>query len=233
MDKDYIRKRLAIGCLSGSRECMSDYMEGCERAFLACEQAAPAENHLVLSGSKDLLPSVVAKRQDSPQPGVPAAVLIGLINRLEGLSIVLTKRTAHLAHHPGQISFPGGHTEPDDAGPQAAALREAFEEIGLSPSSVEILGCLPDYYTMSNFRVTPVVGWIESDPSLTYRLDPHEVSEVFEVPLDFVLNSENHFREQSERNGKPHSYFVFTYPGYRIWGVTAGILVCLARILSL
>lgn len=166
----------------------------------------------------------------SPRPGVPAAVLIGLVNRPDGPAIILTERTAHLKNHPAEVSLPGGRIEAVDDGPEAAALREAFEEIGLEPAKVEVLGCLPTYRTISDFCVSPVVGWIE--PPVSFTLDRHEVADVFELPLSFVLDADNHARETWHRDGEERGYFVLPYPGRRIWGATAGMLVCLARTLS-
>jgi 8-oxo-dGTP pyrophosphatase MutT (NUDIX family) len=162
--------------------------------------------------------------------GTPAAVLVGLVARPDGPSVILTERTAHLTNHPAEVSFPGGRLEPEDDGPEAAALREAFEEIGLDPAKVEILGCLPPYRTITDFCVSPIVGWIE--PPVTYVPDEQEVADVFEVPLTFVVDPANHRRESIHWQGEDHSYFVLPYPGRRIWGATAGMLVDLARILG-
>jgi 8-oxo-dGTP pyrophosphatase MutT (NUDIX family) len=168
--------------------------------------------------------------QTTRTPGIPAAVLIGLLARAEGPHIILTERAAHLKDHAAQISLPGGRVEAADDGPAAAALREAFEEIGLPPDRVEILGCLSPYETVTGFRVYPFVGWIERPVEFTP--DEHEVVDVFEIPLSFVLDPANHHREGILRDGKPHSFYVLPYPGRRIWGATAAILVDLARVLT-
>jgi len=162
--------------------------------------------------------------------GVPAAVLIGLVGYPEGPSVILTQRTAELNNHPAEISLPGGRVEPGDGGPVAAALREAFEEIGLPPERVEILGCLQPSETISGFLVYPLVGWIA--PPVEFEPDRREVAEVFEVPLGFVLDPVNHQRESLVRAGIRHHFYVIPYPGRRIWGATAGILVELARTLG-
>ena len=121
---------------------------------------------------------------------VPASVLFGIVLRENGPSVLLTQRTAHLKDHAGQISFPGGRAEPQDASPADTALRETQEEIGLSPSHIEIFGYLPQYYTGTGFVVTPVVGLLT--PPFELQPDPFEVAEIFEVPLSFLLDPANH-----------------------------------------
>lgn len=160
----------------------------------------------------------------------PAAVLVGLVARTAGPHVVLTKRTPHLADHAGEISLPGGRIEDHDAGPAAAALREAFEEIGLAPDKVQLLGGLRPYDTISGFRVHPVVGWIE--PPVAFLPDPFEVAEVFEVPLGFLLDAANHRRDSLMHNGERRHFFVLPYRDRYIWGATAGILVNFARLLT-
>jgi 8-oxo-dGTP pyrophosphatase MutT (NUDIX family) len=162
--------------------------------------------------------------------GVPAAVLIGLVAHPEGPGVILTERTAHLANHAAEISLPGGKVETTDDGPAAAALREAFEEIGLSPEKVELLGCLLPHRTITGFQVHPFVGWIE--PPVEFTPDTHEVADIFEVPLRFVVDPANHQRESLFIDGGRHEFYVLPYPGHRIWGATAGILVSLARVLA-
>jgi 8-oxo-dGTP pyrophosphatase MutT (NUDIX family) len=166
----------------------------------------------------------------SRPPGIPAAVLVGLLGHPEGPDIILTERTAHLKDHAAEISLPGGRIEAGDDGPAAAALREAFEEIGLPPERVELLGCLPPYETVTGFSVYPFVGWIE--PPVEFTLDAHEVADVFEVPLSFVLDPANHHRGSLLRDGRRHTFYVLSYAEHRIWGATAGILVSLARALA-
>jgi 8-oxo-dGTP pyrophosphatase MutT (NUDIX family) len=161
---------------------------------------------------------------------VPAAVLIGLVGSPNGPEIILTQRTAALRNHPAEISLPGGRVEPGDSSPQVAALREAAEEVGLPPERVEILGCLPLYRTVSDYCVHPFVGWIE--PPVTFVPDEREVADVFLVPLEFVLDPANHQRGTLLRDGQERSFYVLAYPGRRIWGATAGILVNLARALG-
>jgi 8-oxo-dGTP pyrophosphatase MutT (NUDIX family) len=165
-----------------------------------------------------------------PAPGVPAAVLVGLVAHPDGPRVILTERTAHLKDHAAQISLPGGRIEPGDDGPVAAALREALEEIGLPPENVEILGCLPPRETVSGFLVYPVVGWI--DEAVHFTLEASEVADAFEVPLSYVLDPANHRRESLVRDGVLHEFYVIPYPGRRIWGATAEILVDLSRVLT-
>ncbi len=126
---------------------------------------------------------------------VPAAVLVPLINRPQGLQLLLTNAARMLADHPGQISFPGGRLDPGDADHAAAALRETAEEIGLPPAKVDVLGQLSPYETVSGYRVLPIVGWI--DPPFELAPDPVEVADVFEVPLDFILDTANHQRHSA------------------------------------
>lgn len=162
--------------------------------------------------------------------GVPAAVLIGLVARPEGPTIILTERTAHLANHAAQVSLPGGRVEAADAGPAAAALREALEEVGLNSAKVELLGCLPPLLTTSGFCVYPFVGWI--DPPVELLPDPYEVAEIFEMPLQFVLERANHHRDSLVARGVRHEFYVLPYLGHRVWGATADILVGLADALA-
>lgn len=163
------------------------------------------------------------------QPLTPAAVLIPLVLRETGLTVLLTQRTAHLRDHAGQISFPGGRCEESDRTPQAAALREAQEEVGLEPAQVELLGELPQYSTATGFTITPVVGLVR--PPLNLKLDDFEVADVFEVPFEFLMDTHNHQRHQVEFQGALRAYYAMPWEGYFIWGATAGMLVSLQRFL--
>jgi 8-oxo-dGTP pyrophosphatase MutT (NUDIX family) len=158
----------------------------------------------------------------------PAAVLLLVVNHPEP-TVVLTQRTSHLAHHAGQIAFPGGRREGGEETPESTALREAHEEIGLDGARVELLGRLPEYRTSTGFAVTPVVGWVE--PPLSYRPDPHEVAEVFEVPLDFLLDPRNHRYESAFYRGRMRHYWAMPYGERFIWGATAGMLVTFQRLI--
>jgi 8-oxo-dGTP pyrophosphatase MutT (NUDIX family) len=151
-----------------------------------------------------------------------AAVLVGVSDRGSGASILLTRRTDHLSAHAGQVAFPGGKIDPDDAGPVEAALREAEEEIGLSPAAVEPLGLLDPYISNSGYRIVPVVALVS--PGAPLRPNPDEVADVFEVPLAFLMTPENHLLESRPWRGQDRRYYAMPYEGRRIWGVTAGII---------
>jgi 8-oxo-dGTP pyrophosphatase MutT (NUDIX family) len=142
---------------------------------------------------------------------------------------MFTQRTAHLYDHAGQVSFPGGRVDDIDADREATALRETEEETGLHRSRIDIIGRLPDYDIMTGFRVTPVVGWVE--PPYDLQPDPFEVEKVFEVPLDFLLNPENHQEHSREVNGIIRHYYAMPYGDHNIWGATAGMVHMLYRAL--
>jgi 8-oxo-dGTP pyrophosphatase MutT (NUDIX family) len=162
------------------------------------------------------------------QAGVtPAAVLVPIVAHPGGLTVLFTRRTVHLKAHSGQVSFPGGRAEPEDPNPEYTALREAEEEIGLPRGRVEVLARLPEYFTRTGFRVTPIVGVIT--PPLELVPDAREVDEVFEVPLAFLLDPRNHQRATRELGGRTVSYYVIEHEGRTIWGATAGMLVNLCR----
>ena len=167
-----------------------------------------------------------------------AAVLIPLVQRAHGLSLLLTRRTDHLRDHAGQISFPGGRVEPDDDGPVATALRETEEEIGLLRHHIEIIGQLPVYATVTAFQVTPVIGLVE--PGFELHLDAFEVAEAFEVPLAYLMNPANHHHHQVEFDGATRHFMSMPWQGqdlehqpreYFIWGATAAMLRNLYRLL--
>ena len=160
----------------------------------------------------------------------PAAVLVPLINRPSGATVMLTQRTAHLHDHAGQISFPGGRVDEGDQDRVHTALREAEEETGLARAAVDVVGTLPDYDIPTGFRVTPVVGWIE--PPVELDPDPFEVAEVFEVPLAHFLDPANHQRHSDEVNGRQRNYYAMPYGQRHIWGATAGMLFSLYQVLA-
>lgn len=161
----------------------------------------------------------------------PAAVLVPLVERPEGMTVLLTQRTDHLAHHPGQISFPGGRLEASDGGDSiVAALRETHEEIGLAGDRVTVLGRLDEYITGTGFVVSPVVGLIV--PPFDLFPDSFEVAEIFEVPLSFVLDPDNHKLHRLVIEGRHRPFWALTYEERVIWGATAGILVNLSEVLG-
>src|SRR5690348_13358094 len=209
------------------------------RRHLTPEEVRRRLGHAI-AGLRSSDPSVAAavRGDHSLVPGgappavalTPAAVLVPLVVRPEGLSVLLTQRTAHLAAHAGQISFPGGSVEPEDADSIAAALRETEEEVGLPRDYVEVIGRLDTYITSTGFEVTPVVGLVRAPyPS---KLDPFEVVEIFEVPLDFIVDPVNHERHSREFKGRMRSFYVVPYRNRYIWGATAGMLVNLAEVLA-
>ncbi len=161
----------------------------------------------------------------------PAAVLVPLVERSAGLTVLLTVRALDFHEHPGQISFPGGRVEPGDAGPSDTALRETEEEIGLQRHFVTIAGYLDNYPTITGYAVTPVVGFVRT--GFTLVPDQVEVSNVFEVPLDYVLDPANHRRRQDVLSGAPVTYYEILYNERRIWGATAGMLVSLYQRLKI
>ncbi len=160
----------------------------------------------------------------------PAAVLVPLVDRPEGMSVLLTQRTQHLSAHAGQIAFPGGRIEPEDRDAAAAALRETEEEIGLPREHVTLIGRLDTYVTGTGFEITPVVGIVSAPFALT--VDPFEVADVFEVPLAFVLDPGNHRRTERVFEERRRVFFVLPFENRNIWGATAGILVNLAEVLA-
>jgi 8-oxo-dGTP pyrophosphatase MutT (NUDIX family) len=151
----------------------------------------------------------------------PAAVLVPVIDRSEP-TVLLTQRTAELASHAGQVAFPGGKIDPDDASPVAAALREAQEETGLAPALIEPIGYLDLYLTFSGFRILPMVARVK--PDFTLELNPREVTETFEVPLKFLMTPDNHQRKTRDWNGLAREYYAIPFENRYIWGITAGIL---------
>ncbi len=185
-------------------------------------------------GRSDFMLGQPADGRPDPAPTgspTPAAVLVALMRRASGLTVLLTQRTAHLAHHPGQIAFPGGRLDPGDDGDLVAcALRETEEEVGLSPEGVVVLGRLDDYVTGTGFVITPVVGMAR--PPQSYMPDPFEVAEVFEVPLEFLADPANYRLARREVAGRERQYWVIEWEQRLIWGATAGILVNFAEILA-
>jgi 8-oxo-dGTP pyrophosphatase MutT (NUDIX family) len=149
-------------------------------------------------------------------------VLVPLVDRPEGMHVLLTQRATHLKNHAGQVSFPGGRVEPTDAGPWEAALREAREEIGLDPAHVTRIGYLRDHLVVTGYRVTPAVAIVR--PGFTLALDRTEVEDVFEVPLEFVLDPAHHVPCDRQFGGYTVITYDIPYQGRHIWGATANML---------
>jgi 8-oxo-dGTP pyrophosphatase MutT (NUDIX family) len=211
------------------------------------------DDHLPPVGTPVLRAASLRRRFQEPPPWTPesvdeqrlharepthAAVLVPLVERDE-LTVLLTQRTDHLTDHPGQISFPGGRTEPEDPDATATALREAREEIGLAESHVDVLGAMPTYTTGTGFIVTPVVALVR--PGFDVQADPFEVAEVFEVPLAFLMNPAHHRRHAIELGGVRREFLSIPWQGldsegrprrYFVWGATAAMLRNLYRFLA-
>lgn len=165
-----------------------------------------------------------------PETLNPAAVLMPLIERRAGVTLLLTRRSAQLRHHAGQVSFPGGSREPSDASLRETAVRETWEEVGIAPQQVRVSGYLPAMRTVTGFSVTPVIGMIELPVEL--RLDPREVDDAFEVPLEHFLDARNERWSEREIHGVAVPVVEFSYGGQRIWGATAAMIVALGKRLS-
>ena len=165
-----------------------------------------------------------------PENPVPAAVLVPLVDRPQGMTVLLTQRASQLARHAAQISFPGGRLEPDDADVASAALRETQEEIGLDPGHVSVFGYLPDHLVISGFRVTPVLGLVT--PPFSLELNAAEVAGVFEVPLAHVLDSANHKARLRRVGDEELLLYDIPWEGQNIWGATAGMLLTFVHMLQ-
>ena len=168
----------------------------------------------------DLNPELITDLANMPPPR-QAAVLVPVVRR-DVLTVLFTKRSSALRRHAGQISFPGGRSDDDDASPLATALREANEEIGLDAGLVEPLGYLDGYRTVTGYNIVPVVALV--DGAIEPRPDPSEVAEVFEVPLSFLMEPANHQRHARDWDGRARYYYAMPYREHYIWGATAGML---------
>lgn len=151
-----------------------------------------------------------------------AAVLIPVVDRPDGATLILTKRTEALRAHSGQVAFPGGRIDPTDLSPEFAALRETEEEIGIRSGQIEVIGRMPDYVAGSGFRIAPIIGIIQ--PGFDLDINQDEVDAVFETPLSFLMRPENQTQGSREWQGRVWKYYDMPYGGQRIWGVTAGII---------
>lgn len=178
-----------------------------------------ATNGAVVKGDHDLNPASFPGDVVSFKP---AAVLVPIVLRDEAPSVILTRRASHLKKHAGQISFPGGRAEEEDGSVIRTALRESEEEIGLDPSLVEVIGALSTYVTVTHYSVVPVVGLVE--PKFDLTPEEGEVAEIFEVPLQFLLDRSNHQKHSGFHNGIERFWYAMPYDDYYIWGATAGMI---------
>ncbi|HSI40629.1 MAG TPA: CoA pyrophosphatase [Xanthobacteraceae bacterium] len=179
----------------------------------------PEPAGIAARGDHDLTPEFQV--QLDGRPIRDAAVLVPVVARAEP-TVLLTQRTVHLPQHAGQIAFPGGKVDAQDASPLATALREAQEEVGLAPAQVRPVGYLDSYLSRTGFRIVPVVGLV--DPAYRLSLNPHEVDEAFEVPLAFLMSPANHQRHSREGEGPVRTFHAMPYGERFIWGITAGII---------
>jgi 8-oxo-dGTP pyrophosphatase MutT (NUDIX family) len=206
------------------------------RARLAAPNPAPAPSPDQPSPIVAHPPSIAAPAGSATadaladRPLIAASVLVPfLLGPNPG--VLLTRRTAHLKSHAGQVSFPGGRIDPTDASAEAAALREAHEEIALDPAHVEIVGRLPDYVTGTGFLITPILGLLPEGldlPQLALRAAPEEVDEIFVLPLSVLLDPTAPQRRRIELRGRMREFWVWPHPEHYIWGATAAILVGVA-----
>ena len=180
-----------------------------------------------VSSDYDLNPDVIPVEQGIKSP---AAVLIALMERDGLLSVILTKRAQHLRHHPGQIAFPGGKVESDDASAEAASLREAYEEIGLPPENVEIFGGLPEHLTVTGFTVQPILGFVHRP--FTPVLDEGEVEEIIYAPLSHLIDPTKYSVQRWQFRGVYRKYYTVPYGPHYIWGATARMTLGLAERIS-
>jgi len=218
MERTLISQRFALAPAPGRRTAPAGAISG-------SVLAVPLDAEQSRRGDHDLNPDMLPTR-----PLIPAAVLVGLVERPEGMGVLFTKRTPHLTDHAGQISFPGGRVDAADADAVAAALREAEEEVGLPAHNVEMVGRLDTYVTRTGFEVTPCVGFV-SPPEL-YRPDPFEVAEVFEVPLRFFRDPLSRKLESRTFQGRQRFFYAYPWGDYYIWGATAGMLNNLVEVLG-
>jgi 8-oxo-dGTP pyrophosphatase MutT (NUDIX family) len=189
-------------------------------ARLRREPPAPGDLIGRPRGDHDLQPAPVVVPDEAA--AVPAAVLIAVVPRADGPTVILTQRAAALRRHSAQIAFPGGRVDAVDGSPVVAALRETEEEIGLARRHVRVLGFLDAYLTGTGYRITPVVGLVE--PPFTLTINHHEVDEAFETPLAFLLDPANHRREGRQWQGTFRTYYAIPFEDRYIWGATAGMI---------
>ena len=173
---------------------------------------------------------VLKMQRHFPANPVPAAVLVPLVDREEGLTVLLTQRASQLAKHAAQVSFPGGRLEASDPDMASAALREAREEIGLDPARVRVFGYLPDHLVISGFRVTPVLSLVT--PPFSLEVNSAEVAEAFEVPVSHIFDAKNHKARMRRVGNEDMLLFDIPWGSHNIWGATAGMLMTLVRMVG-
>lgn len=211
---------MSMGIESGAFTAEDFLRRAASRARPLAEAALLSEAAPFARSDFDLNPDMPAPM---PDEGLrPASVLIGVVGREPGATVIMTLRAAHLATHGGQIAFPGGRVDPEDATIVDTALREAKEEIGLAPDFVTPVGLLDGYRTRTGFCVVPVLAAVS--PGFTVHADENEVAEVFEVPLAFLMSVANHQRHSREWQGQLRHFYAMPYGDRYIWGATAGIL---------
>ncbi|MEG3755328.1 CoA pyrophosphatase [Psychromonas arctica] len=171
--------------------------------------------------------SHLAQLQYQQQPLKKAAVLMPLIQRSNGLHMILTQRAMHLRHHPGQVSFPGGRFEVTDVSLATTALRETEEEIGIAQDSIQLVGRLPEITTTSGYHVTPFVGFVTGNEQVV--IDQSEVKSCFEVPFNYLLNNDNFVKQHLVANRKRHFTYCCAYQDHLIWGATAQMIINLQQ----
>lgn len=200
------------------RSAMDDqYSAGIFRERAALEKGTDDGR---VHGDHVLNPDIIARL--STEKLRDAAVLVPVVDYGDRSQMILTQRTANMRTHSGQVAFPGGAVDPGDHSIEAAAMREAQEEIGLDPTFVEPIGRLPQYLTTTGFRITPVLAIVSRDYTMT--INPQEVEDAFEVPFAFLMDPANHKRESRVWQGKERHFYTMPYGKRYIWGVTAGIL---------
>ena len=165
-----------------------------------------------------------------PETWKPASVLVPLVNRAPGITVLLTQRTADMPSHAGQVAFPGGRRQANDVDAAATALRETEEEVGIPARFVDVIGAVDLYHTGTGYEITPIVGIVT--PGFTIRADPREVADVFEVPLEHFLDEVNHKIDSRQYQGRERRYYAMPYGERYIWGATAGMLKNLHFILT-
>jgi 8-oxo-dGTP pyrophosphatase MutT (NUDIX family) len=196
----------------------------------SCFQNPPVWQPEITDENRHVIAADIISKRQAAGKVTQAAVLIPLILQSDGLTVLLTQRTDHLHDHAGQISFPGGRMDSGDFNPNATALRESEEEIGLDRNGVEIIGQLPQYLTVSGYSVTPVIGLVK--PQAEYILDSFEVADIFEVPLHFLMDPANHQVRVWESDLGSRRFYSMPYENRFIWGATAGMLRNLYHLLK-